>query len=225
MQFTTEAKKCRKKYVAPTSSFSRSKHDKRERERVWEREWECEREREERRERERRDLSAPTLIPICFSRSLFSPSASVDGFPAKVFMPEKNCVVLSQIAPSWNKKLNGETSTVFCRANPRLLFRTRKKMAGICYFRFDLFLFSLFLFFLWKPLVLPWRKVFVLFHQVSFCIVPLKKTNLFVFKWFKTCSDNVKFHFLCYSFGTTYWIRNLIDGLQNANDKFKWKRH
>jgi hypothetical protein len=59
-------------------------------------------------------------------------------------------------------------------------------------------------------LVLPWRKVFVLFHQVSFCIVPLKKTNLFVFKWFKTCSDNVKFHFLCYSFGTTYWIRNLM---------------
>jgi hypothetical protein len=33
LQFTTEAKKCRKKYVAPTSSFSRSKHDKRERER------------------------------------------------------------------------------------------------------------------------------------------------------------------------------------------------
>jgi hypothetical protein len=47
LQFTTEAKKCRKKYVAPTSSFSRSKHDKREREIVRERE-----RRERREERE-----------------------------------------------------------------------------------------------------------------------------------------------------------------------------
>ncbi len=138
MQFTTEAKKCRKNMWRQQALF-RAQNTIREREK---------REREERGERERRDLSAPTLIPICISRSLFSPSASEVGFPAKVFMPEKNCVVLSQIAPCWNKKLNGETLTVFCRANPRLPLRTRKKMAGICYFRFNLFLFSLFLFFL-----------------------------------------------------------------------------